>query len=76
MRLRPVSLPETYHSGRPEGGSIMRRRFEAEQDSNAGAKYGARYEASWWGALILVAARPLRSLVAMAYHRVAGAGTV
>ncbi len=57
-------------------GSIMRRRLEAEQDSNAGAKYGARYEASWWGALILVSVRPLRSLVVMAYHRVVGAGTV
>jgi len=33
-------------------------------------------EASWWGALILVSVRPLRSLVAMAYRRAAGPGNL
>jgi hypothetical protein len=34
----------------------MRRWLEAEQDSNA----GARYEASWWGAPGLVSVGPTR----------------
>ncbi len=31
---------------RPQGGTPMRRRFEAEQDSNAVAKYVAKYAAT------------------------------